>query len=51
MACNTLTEMKKDITLEQYEAACNGLKESYSKKISEMIESFEAEGEVISTED
>lgn len=47
MACNTLSEIKKDITLEQYEAACNGIKEAYSKKISEMIESFEADGENI----
>ena len=51
MGANALTEMKKDITLEQYEAACNGLKESYSKKIEEMIEAFEAEGEMIEVED
>ena len=50
LACNTLTEMKKDITLEQYEAACNGLKEAYSKKISEMIEAFDADGEVTEVE-
>jgi len=47
MAANALKESKEDITQEAYEAACNGLKESYSKKIDEMMEAWDSEGEEV----
>lgn len=45
LATQALKEMREDMTLEMYEAACEGLKESYSKKIDEMKEAWSAEGE------
>ena len=45
LATQALKEMKEDMTLEMYEAACESLKESYSKKIDEMKEAWAAEGE------
>ena len=45
MGAKTLKESRKDITQEQYEAACSGLKESYCKKIDEMMEAWNSEGE------
>lgn len=45
LATQALKEMKEDMTLEMYEAACESLKESYSKKIDEMKETLNAEGE------
>lgn len=47
MAAKALKESKEDITQEAYEAACNGLKESYSKKIDEMMEAWDSEGEEV----
>jgi hypothetical protein len=47
MATEALKSCKEDITQEQYESACNGLKEAYSKKIDEMMEAWNAEGETI----
>lgn len=47
MATEALKSCKEDITQEQFEAACNGLKEAYSKKIDEMMEAWGAEGETI----
>lgn len=47
MAANTLKDCRDGITQEQYEAGCNGLKESYSKKIDEMMEAWDSEGEVM----
>lgn len=46
MAANTLKDCREDITQEAYEAACNSLKESYAKKIDEMMEAWGSEGEV-----
>lgn len=51
LAAQALKEMKEDMTLEMYEAACEGLKESYSKKIDEMKEAWNAEGEEFEVED
>ena len=51
LATQALKEMKEDMTLEMYEAACEGLKESYSKKIDEMKEAWNAEGEEFEVED
>ena len=51
LAAQTLKEMKEDMTLEMYEAACEGLKESYAKKIDEMKEAWNAEGEEFEVED
>ena len=50
LAAQALKEMKEDMTLEMYEAACEGLKESYSKKIDEMKEAWNAEGEEFEVE-
>ena len=47
MAANAMKESRENITQEQYEAGCNGLKESYSKKIDEMLEAWDAEGEEV----
>lgn len=46
LATKALTEMKKDLTKEAFEAACNKLVEAYSKKINEIKEGWAAEGEV-----
>lgn len=51
LATQALKEMREDMTLEMYEAACEGLKESYSKKIDEMKEAWSAEGEEVHVED
>jgi len=51
LATQALKEMKEDMTLEMYESACEGLKESYSKKIDEMKEAWSAEGEEVHVED
>ena len=42
--CNAVKEMYEETncTLEQYEAACNKLKEAYEKKCNEMIEAYGA---------
>lgn len=45
LAAQALKEMKEDMTLEMYEAACNELKESYAKKMDEMKEAWGADGE------
>lgn len=47
MAAKAMKESRENITQEQYEAGCNGLKESYSKKIDEMLEAWDAEGEEV----
>jgi hypothetical protein len=47
MAAKAMKESREEITQEQYEAGCNGLKESYSKKMDEMLEAWDAEGEEI----
>ena len=44
LSTEALKEMKEDMTIEMYEAMCEGLKESYSKKIDEMKEAYGAEG-------
>ena len=51
LAMSALKEMKEDISLEAYEAACESLKESYSKKMDEMKEAWASEGESTPTED
>lgn len=51
LATQALKEMREDMTLEMYESACEGLKESYSKKIDEMKEAWSAEGEEFHVED
>jgi hypothetical protein len=51
LAAKALTDMREDITLEAYEAACNTLKESYAKKMDEMKESYSAEGEEVKSEE
>lgn len=47
MATEALKSCKEDITQEQFESACNSLKEAYAKKIDEMMESWGAEGEEV----
>jgi hypothetical protein len=47
MMANALKELKgakDDYTVEMYEAACETLKESFTKKIDEMKEAYAAEG-------
>ena len=47
MMANALKELKgdkDDYTIEMYEAACETIKEAYSKKIDEMKEAYAAEG-------
>ena len=43
LAAKSLTEMKEDYSTEAYEAACNGMIESYTKKMNEMKETESAE--------
>jgi len=51
LAISALKEMKEDMSLEAYEAACESLKESYSKKMDEMKEAWASEGESVDSED
>ena len=47
MMANALKELKgakDDYTVEMYEAACETLKEAFTKKIDEMKEAYAAEG-------
>ena len=43
LAAGALKEMKEDYSTEAYEAACNSMIESYTKKINEMKESESAD--------
>ena len=43
LAAKSLTEMKEEYSTEAYEAACNGMIESYTKKMNEMKETESAE--------
>jgi hypothetical protein len=43
LAAKSLTEMKEEYSTEAYEAACNGMVESYTKKMNEMKETESAE--------
>jgi hypothetical protein len=47
MATKAIKESRENITQEQFEAGCNGLKEAYSKKIDEMMEAWDSEGEEV----
>lgn len=44
LAAKSLKEMKEDYSVEAYEAACNEMIESYTKKVNEMKESEDAVG-------
>mgnify|MGYP006126694069 CR=1 FL=1 len=43
LAAKSLTEMKEGYSTEAYEAACNGMIESYTKKMNEMKETESSE--------
>ena len=43
LAAKSLTEMKEEYSTEAYEAACNGMIESYTKKMNEMKETESVE--------
>ena len=43
-ALKDLKGNKEDYTVEMYEAACESLKEAFTKKIDEMKEAYTAEG-------
>tara|TARA_B110000259_G_C13890681_1_gene352844 strand:+ start:337 stop:855 length:519 start_codon:yes stop_codon:yes gene_type:complete len=43
LAAKSLTEMKEEYSTEAFEAACNGMIESYTKKMNEMKETESAE--------
>ena len=43
LAAKSLTEMKEEYSTEAYEAVCNGMIESYTKKMNEMKETESAE--------
>ena len=43
LAAKSLTEMKEEYSTEAFEAACNGMIESYTKKMNEMKETESSE--------